>query len=267
MLPLRDSIPSRTFPAVTYGIIAVNVLAFIYQAALDEKAERRLVLEMGLKPGYVTGYLAGRKGVDTTEERLVGDFFGRIYKVESEKYVRLTFWNTFFPFLSCMFLHGGLAHVLGNMWFLYIFGDNVEDRLGRLRFLGFYLATGVLASVAQVAMMPSSVMPTIGASGAVSGVLGAYLLSFPHARVLSLVPIIIVPLFFEVPAVLFLGLWFVIQFVSGIGSNPGSSGVAFWAHVGGFVAGMAAVKLIPPRHDGGSWRNARDVPFEIIDED
>jgi membrane associated rhomboid family serine protease len=265
MIPLRDSIPSRTTPVITYGLIALNVLVFVYQLGMTEATEHDLFLELGLKPGYVSSYLAGDRAVVYPDERFVRTPFGQVFLTVVDRRVALDFWNSLFPFLSSMFLHGGLAHILGNMWFLHIFGDNVEDRLGHVRFLLFYLVTGIIASIVQILFSPSSMLPTIGASGAISGVLGAYLVTFPRSRVLSLVPIgFFFPLFFEIPAVAFLLVWFAIQFVSGVFSEPGEGGVAFWAHVGGFVAGMGAIKLVPPRPPPrGTWRDPREVPFEL----
>ncbi len=266
MIPLRDSIPSRTVPVITYALIAINCLVFLYQVALPDGAERNLLLQLGLKPAFVTGYFEGDKVIDVPDETFTRDFWGNVYRREVQRPVRVDFWNGLFPFLTSMFLHGGIAHILGNMWFLWIFGDNVEDRFGRFRYLIFYLAAGILASLAQVIVDPGSPLPTIGASGAISGVRGAYMVSYPRARVLSLVPIgIIIPLFFEIPAVVFLVLWFAIQLVSGLLSSSGEGGVAFWAHVGGFVVGIAAAKLISPRSNPPRGWRVRDVPFEIVD--
>jgi membrane associated rhomboid family serine protease len=143
-------------------------------------------------------------------------------------------------------LHGGWLHLIGNMWVLYLFGDNVEDRMGPARYLAFYLLCGLAASLTHYAINPGSTVPTIGASGAISGVLGAYLLLFPTARVITLVPVFIIPFFFEIPAVVYLGFWFVMQLFSGTLSLAGtesSEGVAWWAHVGGFVTGMALLPV------------------------
>jgi hypothetical protein len=148
-----------------------------------------------------------------------------------------------------MFLHGGWMHLIGNMWFMWIFGDNVEDRMGHGGFLVFYLLCGIAASVANMALMPHSHMPTIGASGAIAGVLGAYFLLYPGARILTLIPIFIFIRFVELPAFVFLGFWFVMQFFSGAAAITGgnTSNVAFWAHVGGFVAGMVLLGLFARR--------------------
>jgi membrane associated rhomboid family serine protease len=153
-----------------------------------------------------------------------------------------TFSQQVFSWLSFMFLHGGFLHLLGNMWFLYIFGDNVEDRLGPLRYLCFYLLCGVASGVTHFLLNAQSEVPVIGASGAVAGVMGAYFLLHPRSKILTLVPIIIIPFFFEIPAFFFLGIWFVLQFINA-SAGQGGGGVAWWAHVGGFIFGMLFLKL------------------------
>jgi membrane associated rhomboid family serine protease len=148
-----------------------------------------------------------------------------------------------------MFWHGGWLHLIGNMLYLWIFGDNVEDRLGHFRYLIFYLVAGIAAALTQVALDPSSRLPTIGASGAIAGVLGAYLISFPRSRVLTLIPIIIFPWFVEIPAVIYLAFWFIMQLLEGVGQLGAPAqvgGVAVWAHIGGFISGAVLVKLMEP---------------------
>jgi hypothetical protein len=157
-----------------------------------------------------------------------------------------------FPFLSSIFLHGGWMHLLGNMWFLWIFGDNIEDRLGHLRFLLFYLAAGLGAGLFHVAFNLSSAVPAVGASGAISGILGAYFVLFPRSRVVTLIPLFVTFFTVELPAAIILGYWFLIQTLSGLGSlgARASGGVAWWAHIGGFVLGIVLAKLVrtqPPR--------------------
>jgi membrane associated rhomboid family serine protease len=163
---------------------------------------------------------------------------------------------------TAMFLHGGWMHLIGNMWFLWVFGDNIEDILGAPKYLVFYLLCGLAASGLQIVLMPGSRIPNIGASGAISGVMGAYLVKFPHSKILTLIPFLI---FFtaEIPALLVLGYWFVIQFFSGVGSvgHSGVSdtgGVAWWAHVGGFLAGMILIKLLQPKP---VYRHRRDLAW------
>jgi hypothetical protein len=150
--------------------------------------------------------------------------------------------NQLFSIFSYMFLHGGFWHFIGNMWFLYIFGDNVEEHFGSLRFLGFYLICGIISGLFHFFLNPLSMVPTIGASGAIAGVMGAYFLLYPRSKILTVIPIIIFPWFVEIPAFIFLGVWFLIQFVNAAGSSSGS-GIAWWAHIGGFIAGLLFVKL------------------------
>jgi membrane associated rhomboid family serine protease len=217
VIPLRDTIPSSRFPAVTLLLIVANVASFLYFLSLGPRTETFLQ-SFGLTPAYV------------------------IYDVTHHLYLRVAV-----PFVSSQFLHGGWLHLIGNMWFLWIFGNNVEDKMGHRRFLGFYLLCGICAALGQVWSAPSSVMPMVGASGAIAGVLGAYFLLFPHAKVLTLIPLFIVFTTVEIPAVLFLGFWFVMQFLNGTmafseaGSGGTGGGVAWWAHVGGFASGMALV--------------------------
>jgi membrane associated rhomboid family serine protease len=208
MIPLRDVIPSRTRPGVTISLIVINVLIYLFQASLTERGQETFIYAFGVVPAYFT--------------------------VSSV--------------LTSMFVHGGLAHLIGNMLFLWIFGDNVEDRMGHLRYLIFYLVSGFVAAVSQVMLDPTSLVPMVGASGAIAGVMGAYLVLYPHSRVLMLFPF---PVFlFELPAVAFLGLWFLAQFLNGIGQLPVfqqdqiSGGVAFWAHVMGFATGLVLVMFL-----------------------
>lgn len=206
MIPLRDVIPSRTFPFLTMALIALNSVAFFFELMLPEPALHSVIGAYGVVPANFT-------------------------------------WASV---VTSMFLHGGWLHFLGNMLYLWIFGDNVEDRLGHGRFVIFYLLCGAAAALAHVFVNPISQVPTIGASGAIAGVMGAYFVLYPHSRVLALVPLFIFWEVIEVPAILFLGVWFVMQFFSGVGSivmNAGAEtgGVAFWAHVAGFLAGVVAV--------------------------
>ncbi len=244
MLPLRDSTPALRTPWVNSLLIAIHVLLFAYVAfALpDAEAQQRFIERFGLVPATVRFGLAH-------PELLLDAPWPWLREVA-------------FPFLSCMFLHGGLAHLAGNVWFLFVFGDNVEGRLGHRRYLAFYLLCGVVASLLHVGMLPDRAdveswrewlqversgaldAPMIGASGAIAGVLGAYLVCFPRSRILTFLP----PLFlFEVPALLFLGGWFVLQFFSArldlAGGGVGTS-VAYWAHVGGFVAGVGVASAV-----------------------
>ncbi len=218
MIPLRDENPSATVPFVTRFVIALNVAVFLYELSLGS-AIQPFVKEWGFLPVRLSLALHGDGGP--------------------------TLGAVAVTVFSSMFLHGGWAHLIGNMWYLWIFGDNVEDRLGHARFLLFYLAAGVVAALVQYATSPDSSLPTVGASGAIAGVLGAYAVAFPRARVITLVPLVI---FFQVlplPALVVLGLWFVYQFLFGTLSlaSTATGGIAFWAHVGGFAFG-ALVMLI-----------------------
>ena len=215
MFPLKDTIQSSTFPFINWLLIAINVLVFLGEASMPTETLEAFLGLYGVVPA-----------------RLVGEF-------------NLGQGATIF---SSMFLHSGWAHLLGNMWLLYIFGDNVEDRMGHLKYLCFYLLVGVVAAVVQMETNLHSLVPMVGASGAISGVLGAYLAYFPKATVISLVPLGFYARLIEVPAVVFLGLWFVMEFFSGFASLVGAraddiGGVAFWAHVGGFGSGLVAAKL------------------------
>jgi membrane associated rhomboid family serine protease len=212
MIPLRDHNPRDRFPLMTVFVVLTNVVVFLWQAALPVPVLERLIASAGAVPREIVTL--------------------RDYWPPAPLPVPLTIFTS-------MFLHGSLMHLVGNMWFLWVFGDNVEDRLGRVRFLIYYLLTGAVGAVAQSLLMPGSTAPMIGASGAVAGVLGGYILTFPHSRVATLVLWFVV----DVPAWVFLGLWFLGQFFIGDGS-----GIAWMAHVGGFLAGLGLVRIFaPPR--------------------
>ncbi|MBP7868014.1 MAG: rhomboid family intramembrane serine protease [Acidobacteria bacterium] len=216
MIPLRDTIRSRTFPVVNTALIAANVLVFLWQLANTHRLNEIFVL-YGIVP---------------------------LRYADPSVAAHFTLWEQAFPFLSSMFLHGGWFHLLGNLWFLYIFGDNVEERLGHLRYLAFYLLCGFSAGAVHLFTSWGSPIPTLGASGAVSGVMGAYLIFFPAARVLTVVPIFLLFPVFEVPAPFFLVYWLGIQLVSGLFTSAEAGGTAWWAHVGGFGAGLLFGKLL-----------------------
>jgi hypothetical protein len=215
MIPIRDTIRSQHKAVVNTALIGINILVFLLQLSQGSDLDR-FVYYYGLVPARYT------------EPRLAAYF---------------TLGQQIFSLLSFMFLHGGFWHILGNMWFLHIFGDNVEDRLGPLRYGLFYVACGLASGVSHLFLNPHSNVPTIGASGAIAGVMGAYFLLYPRSRVLTLIPIIIIPWFVEIPAFFFLGFWFVLQFINAAGSHAQASGIAWWAHVGGFVFGMIFLKL------------------------
>lgn len=230
MIPLKDLTPRRSFPVVTLVLIALNVIVFLHQVSLSPHAADGFIRTYGLVPAKIQLALAGRRY--TLEQALL-------------------------PLFTCMFLHGGFLHILGNMWFLWIFGANVEDRLGPFAYLALYLITGLGSGVAQVLFSWGSHVPSIGASGAISGVLGAYVVFFPHSRILSLVPLFIIWFLWRVPAVIFIGLWFIVQFLSGLGSLGAANvgGVAWWAHIGGFLVGCALAFAA-----GQRTRTRRPVP-------
>ncbi len=211
MFPIRDTQPSYSRPVVTILIIVVNVLAFLYEFSLDDYSRNYFIANYGLIPDHFHASAV----------------------------------------LTSMFLHGGWLHIIGNMWFLWIFGDNVEDVLGHGKYLVFYLLCGVAAGMTQVMFNPYSRLPMVGASGAIAGVMGAYLIKFPQSRIITVVFIFIFLTRIEVPAVLMLLYWFAIQLFSGLGSigysQANQGGTAFFAHVGGFIAGMILVKLLGTR--------------------
>jgi membrane associated rhomboid family serine protease len=216
MFPVSDVIPSRSVPYVTIGIIALNALAFLYEIQLSEPDLQLLAVSYGVVPVAFS-------------------------------------WAAV---LSSMFLHSGWLHFLGNMLYLWIFGDNVEDRLGHGLYAIFYVACGYAAAVGQAMTQPYSSIPMIGASGAIAGVMGAYFVLFPHSRILTAVFIFIFMDLVEVPAIFFLGIWFFMQFFSGVGSlsaGAAEGGVAFWAHIAGFVVGAAAGVLARVVERGKRW--------------
>jgi len=211
MFPLRDTQPSYSKPVVTIVLIVVNILVFLFEASLDDYTRNAFIAMYGLIPEH------------------------------------FQFTNVF----TSMFLHGGWLHVLGNMWFLWIFGDNIEDVLGHGKFILFYLLCGTAAALAQVAVNLDSRVPMVGASGAIAGVMGAYMIKFPRARIESILFVLFFITRFDVPAWLMLIYWFATQFVSGVGSisytQTAQGGTAFFAHIGGFIAGMILIKTLGTR--------------------
>ncbi len=222
MLPLRDDQARYSTPWVNNFLIGLNLLIFLFEAALDRQSLNTLIHQFGVVPYHLAAFLAGS--------------------------TRYPLPAIVVPFFTSMFLHGSWMHVIGNMWFLFIFGDNVEDYLGHFKYLVFYILTGLIAMSTQVAINLHSTVPTLGASGAIAGVLGAYFILYPRARVLTWFFVFVL----WVPAWIILGYWFVLNFLSGTatalavqGQNVG--GVAFWAHVGGFVSGALLVKVFGER--------------------
>ena len=215
MFPIRDTIPSKNYPVVNNTIIGINVILFLFEMSQGTNLDRFI---------YIYGLVPARYSMPQ-----ISSYF--------------TTGQQLLSWLSFMFLHGGFWHLLGNMWFLYIFGDNVEDRLGPFRYLVFYLLCGITSGLSHLLFNLHSNMPTIGASGAIAGVMGAYLILHPHSKILTLIPIIFIPWFIEIPAFFFLGFWFVLQFLSAAGSHGNISGIAWWAHIGGLVFGIVLLKI------------------------
>lgn len=228
MIPLKNLNSRRSMPVVTLLLIAANIVVFIHQVTIPSAAGDTFIKTFGMVPVKIQYALAGTHHV-TLAQALV-------------------------PLFTCMFLHAGFLHILGNMWFLWIFGANVEDRMGPFVYLFFYLVCGIGSSVAQLLFSWGSPVPSIGASGAISGVLGAYVLFFPASRILTLIPLFIFWFTARIPAIVFIGLWFIIQFLSGIGSlgMASAGGVAWWAHVGGFLIGLFLAKGVRTR-PAGAW--------------
>lgn len=230
MIPLRDANPSKTFPFVTIILIVVNVVIFLFELSLG--TELNIFLDdFALIPANY--FYLGNQGIFAS--------IGRFY-----------------PFITSQFIHGGWLHLIGNMWFLWIFGDNVEDYFGHTRFLFFYLLSGVVAGLAHVYTNQASPDPTVGASGAIAGVMGAYTILYPRAKVLTFFFI----RFVKLPAFIFMGVWIVIQFLGGAVSHlagTSSSGVAWWAHIGGFVVGVLLVWLIPRNRKRFQNRNRVEI--------
>ena len=218
MLPFRDSEPRSGTPVVTWLVIAFTALVYLYECTLEPAALEVLIERSGLVP----------------KRALVDPW----------------------AFVTSLFLHGSLLHLVSNLWALWIFGDNVEDHLGSLRFLAFYVLAGVAAGAVHSATTLHSATPTIGASGAIAGVMGAYFVLYPRAEVVALVPVLCFPLFLRLPAVVYLGLWFVLQVLGGAGAQGSpSGGIAWWAHVGGFLSGIVLLGALGPPRGHASQRD------------
>ena len=217
MIPIKDDNPTRTFPIINYALMLINVVVFFYESTLPPHAYKAFLMANATVPMRIPAFLAGHLG----------------------------FKMAFYPMFTSMFLHGGLMHLLGNMLFLYVFGDNVEDYFGHLPYLLFYLFCGVASGMVHVLFNWGSSLPAIGASGAISGVMGAYAVLYPRANVLMLFFIFLIP----IPAVFVLGYWFVLQFVEGVGvlGAANAPGVALWAHIGGFIAGLMTAWIVKKR--------------------
>src|SRR5947199_551893 len=225
MIPIRDDQPRFSTPYVTYFIVALNVLIFLFKLSVRAEGPHALagfMYQFGVVPREVTGIITGTPHISLAA--------------------------AFVPILTSMFLHASFLHILGNMWVLWIFGDNIEDYLGHFKYLLFYFASGLGAGLLHILFNLNSRLPSVGASGAIAGVMGAYFVLYPRARVLTIVPLIIFFTFWWLPAWIVLGYWFLVQFLSGAATaiaatSQTTGGVAFWAHVGGFAAGILLIKL------------------------
>ena len=232
MIPIKDTIHSRSFPLVNWLLIITNVLVFVLiELPLGNAQLDQLIATYGVTPNQCAAPIL--KGLSTTAIPGLGVLFN----------------GCAIPLITSMFLHGGWLHIIGNMWVLFIFGDNVEDRMGSFPYLIFYMVCGVVSGLTQAFIAPGSQVPAIGASGAIAGVLAAYMILFPRARVVTFVPLFILPWFINIPAVIFIIIWFLLQFFSGVAAlgMATSGGVAYWAHVGGFVCGLVLVWLFANR--------------------
>jgi membrane associated rhomboid family serine protease len=230
LIPIRDTIRSETYPIINYALIALNILAFVLEQSQGQNLNR-FIFTYGLVPAR---YSVPQISAHFTSAQQV------------------------IAFLTFMFIHGGFFHILGNMWFLYIFGDNIEDRLGHFRYLAFYLLCGLASGISHLFLNWTSQIPTIGASGAIAGVMGAYFILYPRAKVLTLIPIFFFIQFVEIPAFLFLAVWFLFQSLSAASSSAQTGGIAWWAHIGGFIFGIIFLKLfqlLPETYTGRKFRN------------
>jgi membrane associated rhomboid family serine protease len=235
MIPLKDLTPRQSFPVVTLLIIAANVVVFLHQVSLSPHAADVFIKTYGLVPAKVSAALAGSP--------------------------RFSLADALIPLFTCMFLQGGWLHIIGNMLFLWVFGGNVEDRLGPMSYLLFYLVCGIGSGIAQALFSWGSPIPSVGASGAISGILGAYIVLFPSSRILTLVPLFIFFFTARIPAIVFIGLWFLVQLLSGIGylgeaGASASGGVAWWAHIGGFVLGVFLARAVGQRRRADMWSDS-----------
>ena len=231
MIPLRDTIPAKNYPVVNATIIGVNLLVYLIQLG---------------------------QGPEISE-------FIKTYGLVPARYSLPQFTSQFstghqvLSFFSFMFLHGGFWHLLGNIWFLYIFGDNVEDHLGHLRYILFYLLCGLASGASHLLLNMNSNVPTIGASGAIAGVMGAYFILHPFSKILTLIPILFIPWFIEIPAFFFLGFWFILQFISAASVRAEVSSIAWWAHIGGFIFGIIILKFFNLLPAAGITKKIRPV--------
>jgi len=243
MIPIKDTIHSRSFPLVNWLLIITNALVFLLiELPLSNTQLEQLIVTYGVTPSQCAAPIL--RGLSAASIPGLGVLFN----------------GCAIPLVTSMFLHGGWLHIIGNMWVLFIFGDNVEDRLGSFRYLIFYLVCGVVSGLTQAFIAPASQVPAIGASGAIAGVLAAYMIFYPRARVVTFVPLIIIPWFINIPSLVFIAIWFLLQFFSGVAALgvATSGGVAYWAHVGGFICGLLLVLLF--------FNRSRNQPTTYPDE-
>jgi membrane associated rhomboid family serine protease len=244
MFPLRDSVPCRHTPVVTYALVAINVLVYLWFSRQPQLVQEELLYRRGFVPARIS-QLSNHRPIEVEIKFEATGIFGQPIVQARAMVLPPDPAQILFSLLTCMFLHGGWMHVIGNMWFLWIFGDNVEDRLGSALYLVFYLLGGIAASTCQWMLDPASQQPMIGASGAIAAVLGAYAITWPTARVQTLIFLVVFVTIIELPALLVLGIWFLTQLLEGYHAlklNVGG-GVAWWAHVGGFAAGLLLMPL------------------------
>ena len=242
MFPLHDSIAPRTFPWVTYTIIGLCAAAFAAQFAFGPN-DNRIVERFGMIPARVLANEIQERDLTIQRAEVVQTPHGMQQELVEQPMppAGLSDWMTL---ITCMFLHGGFMHFAGNMWFLHIFGDNVEDRFGHFLYTVMYLCAGVIAGLAHLVSNPGSTVPTIGASGAIAGIMGAYIWLYPRSMVETLIPLPFIFTTISVPAPVFLGIWFAMQVFQGASSDATGGGVAWWAHVGGFVAGLLSAVVL-----------------------
>ncbi len=231
MIPIRDTTPTQNAPIVNSTIIGFNIVIFVLQIAQGPGLNQL---------NYIYGLVPARYTVPQ-----ITAYF--------------TSGQQLLSFFSFMFLHGNFWHLLGNMWSLYIFGDNVEDHLGHLRYIVFYLLCGLASGVSHLLLNMNSNLPTIGASGAIAGVMGAYFILHPFSKILTLIPILFIPWFIEIPAFFYLGFWFILQFINAAGAQADVSGIAWWAHIGGFIFGIIILKVFMVLPAAGFTEKIRPV--------
>ena len=232
MIPIRDTLRSRSFPLVTWLLVIANVLIFVLvELPLGQTQLNQLIGTYGVTPSLCAVPILN------------------VFSSASIPGLGVLFQGCAIPLITSIFLHGACLHIIGNMWILIIFGDNVEDRMGSMRYLVFYLICGVASGLTQAFIAPTSQVPAIGASGAIAGVLAAYVVFFPRARVVTLVPVFVLAWFVNIPALIFIAIWFLLQFFSGVAALGGaaSGGVAYWAHIGGFLCGLLLVWVFAGR--------------------